>query len=340
LQSSVGSLSKIFRRQPTKLRQIVNSLFQEFKGIVTRAAANLGRKRAALGFARTKIIPLAITLALVGLATITLFVLRDLFDLLNLVSIIYLIPVVIAALRWGTLPAITAALAGAAGADFFFYPPLFSFQIGDTQNIADLVVFLIVALVTGNLAARLKREANSLRQHEQEIRELYAFSQQLAACFTVSDLTQATQEFLSESLGCRAFLLGELDVDRESSDRDAIPQQVRRAAAALIANGEAQTRTIVDGPPRQVWLVRGVSLGTAQYAIIVDLGSGSPDVDGVVDRRVDTILEEAAKSSRASMSRRRSRKQSCYPRRKCSGTRWLARSPMNCALRSQRSWVR
>jgi two-component system sensor histidine kinase KdpD len=296
LQSSVGSLSRIFRRQPTKLRQIVNSLFQGFKGIVTRAAANLGREPTAPGFARTRIVPLAITLALVGLATITLFVLQDLFDLLNLVSIIYLIPVVIAALRWGTLPAITAALAGAAGADFFFYPPLFSFQIGDTQNIADLVVFLIVALVTGNLAARLKREANSLRQHEQEIRELYAFSQQLAACFTVSDLTQATQEFLSESLGRRAFLLGALDVDRESSDRDAIPQQVRQAAAALIANGEAQTRTIVDGPPRQVWLVRGVSLGTAEYAVIVDLGSGSPDVDGVVDRRVDTILEEAAKT--------------------------------------------
>ena len=113
----------------------------------------------------------------------------------------YLVPVLITATRWGIWPAIVAAVAGAAAADFFFFPPYYSFRLDEPQAVIDLLLFLLVALVSGDLASRLRHETETLRQREREIQNLYDFSRRLAACFTVSDLISAIQNYLSGTLG-------------------------------------------------------------------------------------------------------------------------------------------
>jgi K+-sensing histidine kinase KdpD len=268
-----------------------------FLGRASQQEADLTNREAAAsepqGFAASRILPIATALVLVALATGALFVLQGFFALLNLVSIVYLIPVVIAAMRWGMLPAIVAAVAGAAAADFLFYPPVFSFWIEDTQNIADLVVFLIVALVTSHLAALLKREAISLRRREGEIRELYAFSKRLAGCFTTTDLIRATQDYLSECLGRPTLLIGSEDILAGSFGAD-VPDAVRTAVTEITVGNALPTKTVVENLTARAWRVRGVSLGTARYVVVVDLGSDEHRVAGVIDRRVDAALEEAA----------------------------------------------
>jgi K+-sensing histidine kinase KdpD len=246
------------------------------------------------GLVKAVVIPVSVSLAMVAIATAALFVSRGLLELLNLVSIVYLLPVLIAAARWGLVPAVVAALAGAAAADFFFYPPLYSFEIGDTQNVADLVIFLIVAFVTSHFTVRLRREVDSLRRGRKEIRDLYAFSRQLAACFTVADLIAATGNYLSETLGYRAFLVGVGEADHEFSGSDAIPHAVRQEAAAMIGAGAHLPRTIRDPGAKSDWLVRVVTVGNTGYAAIVDLGSAAHKDLGVVSRRVDAAIEDAA----------------------------------------------
>jgi len=105
--------------------------------------------------------PAVAALALVWLATIALVVIKQ-FAAFDPITLIYILPVVVAATQWGIVAAIIAAIAGAAAADFFFFPPLYSFWIRDPQNVVDLILFLVVAVVTGDLAARLKKEALSL----------------------------------------------------------------------------------------------------------------------------------------------------------------------------------
>ncbi len=130
-------------------------------------------------------LPLLMSLMCVGLVTAVLLLL-DRALALNLVPIAYLIPVIIAATQWGIWPATLASIAGTTAADFFFIPPFYSFQVDDPQEAVDLLLFLVVALVSSNLASRLRRETETLRQREQEIQQLYEFSRRLAACFTVS----------------------------------------------------------------------------------------------------------------------------------------------------------
>jgi K+-sensing histidine kinase KdpD len=75
----------------------------------------------------------------------------------SLVPIAYLIPVMFVATRWGIWPAMVASIAAMAAADFFFFAPLYSFRVDDPQEAVDLLLFLIVSMVSSNLASGCAR---------------------------------------------------------------------------------------------------------------------------------------------------------------------------------------
>lgn len=84
------------------------------------------------------------------------------------VTIVYLIPVIVAALRWGTIPALFAGISGVAAAAFFFYAPYYDFRVHSPAQMADIVLFIIVATITGRIAvavrqAKIRAQAESLR---------------------------------------------------------------------------------------------------------------------------------------------------------------------------------
>jgi K+-sensing histidine kinase KdpD len=176
---------------------------------------------------QTEVLPLLMSLACVGLVTAVLL-LFDQVIAASLVPIAYLIPVIVAATQWGIWPATLASIASMAAADFFFFPPIYSFQVEDPQEAIDLLLFLVVALVSSNLAARLRRETETLRQREQEIQHLYEFSRLLAACFTVSDLISAIRNYLSRALGQQAaFFVAMADGRFEAPESGAVPKMVQ-----------------------------------------------------------------------------------------------------------------
>jgi K+-sensing histidine kinase KdpD len=259
-----------------------------FRGM---AALSLN-KRAADGasifsLTRTVILRGVLTLLLVAAATAVTFVFSGALDTINLVSIIYLIPVLMAALWWGVGLAILASVAGALAADYFFYPPLYSLWISDNQNVADLIVFLIVALVGSNLAA-------NLRQREQEITDLYEYSKDLATCFTSSDLIRATQRYLSKSLGRPALLIEAKTIEGGLSEAVAVPETIRRDAADMISRNEGTARSTLDGKTDHTWLMRRMGLGSTDYVVLVDLGIVRIGGRHKFDGRVDSAITEAA----------------------------------------------
>jgi two-component system sensor histidine kinase KdpD len=125
-----------------------------------------------IGLVRSTIYPVAMALLAVAATTAVIAALTRFVDLGH-VGIIYLLPVFISALRWGLIPALAAAVAGAGAAAFFFYPPIFSFEAHDWEHQVDLVLFTIVAVVTSQLALRLKRHAEieEMRAKTDELRE-------------------------------------------------------------------------------------------------------------------------------------------------------------------------
>jgi K+-sensing histidine kinase KdpD len=245
-------------------------------------------------FLRTDVLPLLMSLACVALVTAVL-VLLDWTVAANLVPIAYLIPVVIAATQWGIWPATLASIASMAAADFFFFPPIFSFQVEDPQEVIDLLLFLVVALVASNLASRLRRETETLRRREKDIQNLYEFSRRLAACFTVSDLISAIQDYLSRTLGQPIVFFGARTGHFEPPKSESIPEVVRESVAAMIATTEAPVRSMIDEPTQNVWLLRPVGSETAVHGLVaINIGGGSGETIALRTRRVEAILEEAS----------------------------------------------
>jgi K+-sensing histidine kinase KdpD len=235
------------------------------------------------------------SLACVGLVTAVLLLLDRKFAL-DLVPIAYLIPVVIAATQWGIWPATLASVAGAGAADFFFLPPFYSFQIDDPQEAVDLMLFLVVALVSSNLASRLRRETEALRQREKEIQQLYEFSRRLAACFTVSDLISAIENYLSRALGQQAaFFAAMADGHFEPPKSGSVPKVVRESVASMIAKIGVAVRTVIDEPTQNVWLIRAVCSETTVHGLVaVNIGHGPREIVDSGTRRAEAILEEVS----------------------------------------------
>jgi K+-sensing histidine kinase KdpD len=245
----------------------------------------------------TNTLPLAKSLLLVGAATIGLLLVSPLSPA-NLAPVVYLIPVMVAAARWGTWPAIIAAIASAASSDFFFYPPFYSFRLDDSHSAINLLLFLLVALISGDLTSRLRRETETLRRREDELQYLYKFSRRLASCHTVTDLAGAIQDYLSETFGRHtAFFFPASATSSHPAIADAAPAIIRDNAASMMKPGSARARVIKDEAGKSLWLLRAVVSEEATHGVIaVDIGGEPRAAAGKRTSRIETILAEASQT--------------------------------------------
>jgi len=135
------------------------------------------------------------------------------FELSNIVML-FLLAVIVVALRWGRGPAVLAAFVGVGLFDFFFVPPRFSFAVSDVQYLVTFVVMLVVALVVGQLTAGLKVQAQVAAEREQRMRRLYEITRELSAALTPQQIAEIGVRFLSAEFGARSALLVAGEQDR------------------------------------------------------------------------------------------------------------------------------
>jgi two-component system sensor histidine kinase KdpD len=111
-----------------------------------------------------------VSLAVVAAATMISWLMYGRLDDANLIMV-YLLGTVFVATRYGYGPAVQASFLSVLGFDFFFVPPVFSFEISDLQYLFTLAVMLVVALVICNLAANLRAQSKlAIRIEEESMR--------------------------------------------------------------------------------------------------------------------------------------------------------------------------
>jgi two-component system, OmpR family, sensor histidine kinase KdpD len=84
------------------------------------------------------------------------------------ISMLYLVAVLAIAIAYGRGPAILASVAAFLTFDWFFLAPHHTFTIADPGEWVALLLFLLVAIVTGQLAARERQRAREAEQRERE----------------------------------------------------------------------------------------------------------------------------------------------------------------------------
>jgi two-component system, OmpR family, sensor histidine kinase KdpD len=229
-------------------------------------------------------------------------------DELPPVSLTFLIPVVVAAIRWGTLSAVLTAVGGTVTLTLFFYNPFYITGPDQRSRVLGIIAFLIVALVLGYLASRTRRDAARALKKENEIRDLYTFSQRISAANSPAGIFEAMQQHLETLVGRKVLLfdsLGTLEAKSERLGDVEIPHAVTEVVSKMPAGGTDGSKDIVvDDHRGSAWLVRPVSTNAADFGVItVDLGRPSEVFDELRARVVALIADAGLSLERLGLAR-------------------------------------
>jgi len=151
------------------------------------------------------------TFLAVAATTAVLFWLRSYLSS-QVIALLYLIPVMLSATRWGLLPALTASLASFFAFNFFFLFPTFTFAVGNTDELLVLMVFLIVAVIISQAVANANLHALQAESREREATTLYALSRALEEPAGWEDALTSAARIITEAFGiagCEVLVGGE-----------------------------------------------------------------------------------------------------------------------------------
>ncbi|HUI99745.1 MAG TPA: ATP-binding protein [Usitatibacter sp.] len=128
------------------------------------------------------------------------------FELATVV-LLFMLTVVLIAVRWGRGPAIFAAILDVALVDFFFVAPRFSFGLPDPHYFLTFFVMLAAGVVVGQLAGNLRFQARVASHREKRARTLYEFARDLARLQTTSQVIETAESFMSRHFRARVSVL-------------------------------------------------------------------------------------------------------------------------------------
>jgi two-component system sensor histidine kinase KdpD len=235
-----------------------------------------------------------ILLALLMVAATTVIA-YALFRYLNIRrgSVLYLVPVLLAGWHLGMIPALVAAAAGVLWSGYFFYSPYYTYFLARPNEILNLSLFMVVAVVTSHLANKMKQQTELARKRENEMSDLYAFSRRLAAAPSAAEIYLAIEEYVANLVQRNVMLFeaGSSNAILKPQD-DSVPEPVRSAVADVQRDATPST---IEDTTGNVWFVRRVSQRTPDFGVIaIDLGSVPRHALADVRQRVDEALSDAA----------------------------------------------
>lgn len=231
--------------------------------------------------------------ALVVLAgTLIAELLFQAFDLTRL-AIFFLGSVIVSALLFGTRAGVLGAFLAFTAYNFSLVEPRFSFRFVGADDALTLIAFLIVALLTGSLAGKVRESERTNRQRADLLETLFEASQIFSLAQDERYLHRSLVERIERASAGTAFVIG----PQEEPDLDRLPLPLRSRARALVQGCQALTPLKIDGALRVRRLSGDASLGLALWMI----GETRPGEVAPQDRLCEVLIDLAA----ASMARMR-----------------------------------
>jgi len=148
----------------------------------------------------------AMSLAACALTTLIAAPLQYHFSLANIVML-FLLTVVLVAVRYGRGPSVLASFVCVAAFDFFYVPPRFSFSVSDVQYLMTFAIMLAVGLITGHLTAGLKYQAYIAKLREERMRALFEMARELSGALMLEQIAEICDRFVESGFSAKASIL-------------------------------------------------------------------------------------------------------------------------------------
>ena len=146
------------------------------------------------------------SLALVSATTVLASLMRPLLSPTN-TAMIYLLAVVLAAVRLGLKPAILTSTLGVLAFDFFFVSPRFTFSVSDSEYIFTFIGLFTVGVVISTLVAKSNERLEAVREREVQTESLYSLSRDLAVAADMDAIMDAVLKNINEALNAQLAVL-------------------------------------------------------------------------------------------------------------------------------------
>ncbi|HEV2651049.1 MAG TPA: DUF4118 domain-containing protein, partial [Rhizomicrobium sp.] len=122
-------------------------------------------------------------------------------------GMLFLVPVLISAVYFGLRAALFTTVVSVLSYNFFFLPPLYTFTIADPNNWLSFGVLLFVAVIAGNLASRVRAQADLAAGRAAVTGELYSFTGKLGSIARLDDILWASSFQISSMLKSHVVIL-------------------------------------------------------------------------------------------------------------------------------------
>ena len=116
-------------------------------------------------------------------------------------SLLFVIPVLAAAVLYGLYAALLAVVFSVMAYNFVLLPPVWHIGWWEAENFAKSAVLVTVALVASALSIRIRMLAHEAMQRERILSGVYALSQDMLGIATIADMRHAAEAKLASLLG-------------------------------------------------------------------------------------------------------------------------------------------
>ncbi len=206
----------------------------------------------------------------VALATVVSHLAHRVLPLANL-SLIFLMAVLLVAIRFGLWPSVYASLLSFAAYNFFFTEPYHTFIVTHREDVLTMILFLVVAVIVGNLAARLKAQVEAMRINAKRTANLYDFSRKIAGAAALDDVLWAAVHHVASTLQCHSLVLlprdGRLEIAAGYPPEDQISATAWGAAQWAWEHGQPAGWSS-DTLPASEWLFLPLKTGRGRLGLL------------------------------------------------------------------------
>jgi two-component system, OmpR family, sensor histidine kinase KdpD len=195
---------------------------------------------------------------------------------LQIIVLLYLLPVMLSTVLWGLTPGILASLMAFLLFNYFFIEPYHTFQVHTTQDLITLIIFLIVAVVMSQLIGQAREGTRMARSREWEATRMYELLSGLAGLQDSKSIAEILAVHTYQTFAC--FLV-EVDVKRNKNqtalvvthpDKEASPNPPTRIPLMTARGAEGELRIWREPKEFSTEELRLVEAFTSQGALALE----------------------------------------------------------------------
>ncbi|WP_425804606.1 ATP-binding protein [Desulfitobacterium sp. Sab5] len=220
------------------LRQSQNISVHVIPGNIQKTKQGIESKKIPVGKANANMVILYITtFALLAMITLIAWEWRSDLGLVN-IAMLYLLPVLLSAGRYGKRAGVITSLLAIIAYDFFTVPPVLTFTVADLRYLISFTMFILVGLYLGNLSTRLRIQLINSRKRESQTASLYSLSREITAVSDLDTVLESVVKKVSDIIKGQVVILvpekkGQLAL-RACSNSEVIFEENERAVATWV----------------------------------------------------------------------------------------------------------